>query len=116
MCLCVHRAAAIHHGNDNAELVVVSEPGDHVLYLGRINNDEGTVTPSGWPGAPDAHATSPEIATLYEPARMLAEKGMMQATAMGQLGEPELRSLARPFAMAKNVGAHNPTKMPNRSA
>jgi len=33
-----------------------------------------------------------------------------------QLFEPALRSLARPLAMAKNVGAHNPTKMPNRSA
>ena len=34
----------------------------------------------------------------------------------GQLCEPALRSPARPLAMAKNVGAHNPTKMPNRSA
>ena len=38
----LHYAATIHHGIDTAAFAVVTEPGDHLLYFGRIHPDKGT--------------------------------------------------------------------------
>ncbi len=38
----LHYAATIHHGIETAAFGVSSEPGDHLLYFGRIHPDKGT--------------------------------------------------------------------------
>jgi glycosyltransferase involved in cell wall biosynthesis len=38
----LHYAATIHHGIDTTAFDVVTEPGDHLLYFGRIHPDKGT--------------------------------------------------------------------------
>lgn len=38
----LHYAATIHHGIDTSSFAVATEPGDHLLYFGRIHPDKGT--------------------------------------------------------------------------
>jgi glycosyltransferase involved in cell wall biosynthesis len=38
----LHYAATIHHGIDTASFAVADEPGQHLLYFGRIHPDKGT--------------------------------------------------------------------------
>ena len=38
----LHYAATIHHGIDTAEFAVHPDPGDHLLFFGRIHPDKGT--------------------------------------------------------------------------
>lgn len=38
----LHYTATIHHGIDTAAFDVVTEPGEHLLYFGRIHPDKGT--------------------------------------------------------------------------
>ena len=40
----LHYAATIHHGIDTAAFAVDPEPGDHLLFFGRIHPDKGTAT------------------------------------------------------------------------
>ncbi|MCU1359782.1 MAG: hypothetical protein JWN99_1071 [Ilumatobacteraceae bacterium] len=39
----LHYAATIHHGIHTAQYVLHPEPGDHLLFFGRIHPDKGTV-------------------------------------------------------------------------
>ena len=40
----LHYAATIHHGIDTAAFAVDPDPGDHLLFFGRIHPDKGTAT------------------------------------------------------------------------
>ena len=92
----------------------VSGPVDHIMFAapvpgGFVMDPVSALENVGsWPGA-----QAPDVALF--PKQWPAVATPVGHLVVGQLLSA-LRALARPLAMAKNVGAHSPTKMPNRSA
>ncbi len=90
----LHYTATIHHGIDTAAFDIVTEPGDHLLYFGRIHPDKGT-----------AHA----IEVAHRTGRRLDIAGIIQ-------DDDYFRTSVEPHLDDDNVRYLGPVTAPQRSA